>query len=162
MIASDKESMMAQTSEDNAVQSMTYIARYENLADVRDFGGQASETCGLSRDSIYKVELAVDEAFTNIIEHAYGGESQEEIQCTCKIGEDGLTVTLRDCGHPFDPQSVPDPDLDASLEEREPGGLGLFFMRQLMDEVHFSFIPAVAGKGGCNLLTMVKRRENSN
>ena len=154
--------MKAQSSDENTVHSMTYSARYENLEDVRDFVGQAAETCGLSLASIYKVELAVDEAFTNIIEHAYGGESYEEIQCTCKIGEDGLTVTLRDCGRPFDPQSVPDPDLDASLEEREPGGLGLFFMRQLMDEVHFSFIPAVAGKGGCNLLTMVKRRENSN
>ena len=46
MLTSDKESMMAQTSEENAVQSMTYIARYENLADVRDFVGQAAETCG--------------------------------------------------------------------------------------------------------------------
>jgi serine/threonine-protein kinase RsbW len=64
-----------------------------------------------------------------------------------------LTVVLRDKGRFFDPTSVPDPDLQANLEDRTGGGLGLYFMRQLMDEVHFEFTP-----GSGNLLTMVKRK----
>ena len=62
-------------------------------------------------------------------------------------------VTLRDHGRRFDPASVPEPDLHSDLEDRDIGGLGLYFVRKLMDEVCFEFIP-----GSGNLVTMVKRK----
>ncbi len=137
-----------------------FPAVFTSLDEVRSFVANEAELYGLASREVYAVQLAVDEAFTNIVEHAYGGESQEKIECTCQITEEGLIITLRDCGKQFNPLEVPDPNLEADLEEREIGGLGLFFMRQLMDEVSFTFIPQSGDKAGCNLLRMVKRKEH--
>jgi serine/threonine-protein kinase RsbW len=105
---------------------------------------------------VYAVELAVDEACANIIEYGYGGECQEQIECTCYIAPDRLTITLKDCGIYFNPNSVSPPDLKAPLEEREVGGLGLYFIHQLMDEVHYHTLPDETDKRDCNILTLVK------
>ena len=142
-----------------ATQSCTYPARFDRLDDIRDFVGQAAEASGLNPEDIYQVQLAVDEGFTNIVEHAYGGECDKEILCTCQILADGLRITLRDCGQSFDPTSVPDPDLEADLEERQIGGLGLFFIRQMMDEVEFAFISETETGQKCNILKMTKYKQ---
>ena len=105
--------------------------------------------------------MAVDEGFTNIIEHAYGGECQEGIECSCQTNDEGLTITLIDCGRPFNPLEVPEPDLESDLDDRMIGGLGLFFIRQLMDEVSFKFLPKSEGEGECNVLTMIKRKKRT-
>ena len=124
------------------------------MAAISEFVARAAEAAGLDARAVYQVELAVDEACSNIVEHAYGGEGHGDIEVTCRINSDGLTVMLRDYGRPFDPTGVAPPDLHASLEDRDLGGLGLYFMRQLMDEVHFEFTPDSG-----NLLTMVKRKQ---
>ena len=138
----------------NDSQTRTFPGRFDSLADIAEFVTCAAEQVGLDARAVYAVQMAVDEACSNIIEHAYGGENRGAIDCTCRLSDDGLTVTLRDYGRTFNPKKVPDPDLHASLQDRTGGGLGLFFMRQLMDEVHFEFTP-----GSGNLLTMVKRKE---
>jgi serine/threonine-protein kinase RsbW len=132
----------------------TFPARFASLAAVGEFVTHAAEAAGLNARAIYAVQLAVDEACTNIIEHAYGGEGRGDIECTCIVNKNGLTVILRDYGRPFDPTSVPEPDLCASLEDRKVRGLGLYFIRQLMDQVRFEFTPDSG-----NVLTMVKRKE---
>jgi anti-sigma regulatory factor (Ser/Thr protein kinase) len=142
-----------------APQSATFPARFSKLDQVRDFVGRAAEASGLDSGATYQVQLAVDEAFTNIVEHAYGGESDKEILCTCQVVTKGLSILLRDCGQSFDPTSVPDPDLEADLEERQIGGLGLFFIRQMMDEVEFTFTSAPEAGQRCNILKMVKYKE---
>lgn len=153
--------MKNQPCEKNSTRKISLPARFRSLDKVRNFVARAAKECGLESAAIYAVELAVDEAFTNIIEHAYRGESNEKVECTCQIFSDHLKVILRDCGNPFNPLEVPEPDLDASLEERTAGGLGLFFMRNMMDEVDFQFIPGTLKSGGCNILTMIKRRERA-
>lgn len=139
--------------------SIILPARFTSLEQVREFVVQAAEECGMPAKSVFAVELAIDEAFTNIIEHAYGGESQEKIECTCNVLNDRLMVELRDCGIPFRPNGVPEPNLEASLEERKIGGLGMHFMRELMDEVRYSFSDGPDSRKNCNVLTMVKYRE---
>jgi serine/threonine-protein kinase RsbW len=139
--------------------SIILAAQFENLDHVREFVAESAAECGLEPAAIYAVQLAVDEAFTNIVEHAYGGESNEKIECTCQLVGEGLEVTLIDCGKPFDPSLVPGPNLDAELEEREVGGLGLYFIFQLMDEVEFSFTKKLELGKNCNLLRMIKRKE---
>jgi serine/threonine-protein kinase RsbW len=141
------------------VQTVVYPARFENLDHVRDFVAGLAERCGLEPAAVYAVQLAVDEAFSNIIEHAYGGESDETIECTGQISGNELIITLRDCGKSFDPASVPNPDLEAELEEREVGGLGLYFIRQLMDDIQFDFVRHPETGQNCNVLRMVKRKE---
>jgi serine/threonine-protein kinase RsbW len=139
---------------------MVYPAQFENLDHVREFVGAAAQKCGLNASAVYAVQLAVDEGFSNIIEHAYGGECLEKIECKCQLADSGLTVTLRDCGTPFDPSAVPDPDLVAELEERDIGGLGLYFIRQLMDDVEFSFMRDPETGKRCNVLRMRRRKES--
>ena len=75
-----------------------------------------------------------------------------EIECLCIACENGLIVRFHDYGVPFDPQKIPSPDLHTDLAERPVGGLGLYFMRRLMDEVSFEFSPTSIG----NTVTMVK------
>jgi len=139
-------------------QKITLSAQFKNLEELRNFVGRHAIAFKLNEKQVYQVQLAVDEAFTNIVEHAYGGECQEMIECTCRITDQGLEITMQDCGNNFEPAKIPDPDLHAALEEREVGGLGLFFIRQLMDEVEFKFITETEPARKCNLLRMVKRK----
>lgn len=140
-------------------QTVYFPVQFSSLDAVREFVGKAARASGLGDRAVYAVQMAVDEAFSNIIEHAYQGESEDLVECTCETTPSELRISLRDCGNSFDPEVIPDPDIDASLEERDAGGLGLFFMRELMDEVDYRVVPQENGSGSCNLLTMVKRKE---
>jgi serine/threonine-protein kinase RsbW len=131
---------------------LTVGGNLENLASIADFVIKAAQSSGLDEGATFDVQMAVDEACTNIIQHSYGGEGKGEIALRCELTGDDFVVTIRDHGRPFDPECVPAPDLTCSLPERREGMLGLYFMRQLMDEVRFRF----DAKG--NELTMVKRR----
>jgi serine/threonine-protein kinase RsbW len=132
-------------------------AYYDNLDILREYVGRIAADCGMSPKDIYSVELAVDEASTNIIEHAYGGECPKTIDLYCQVTPQALTIILHDHGEPFNPLEVPEPDFDAPLEERDNGGLGLFLMRKLMDEIHFAFV--LGSEISDNTLTMVKLRK---
>jgi serine/threonine-protein kinase RsbW len=137
-----------------------FLAEYKSLDSLSEFIEKAAETCGLSPDTIYHVQVSVDEAFSNIVEHAYEGEQEEDVECLCQITTRALVVILRDHGRPFNPDQVPGPPLDGSLKERKKGGLGLFFMRKWMDEIHFEIRPCEDSIHPCNVLTMVKYKEN--
>jgi serine/threonine-protein kinase RsbW len=104
----------------------------------------------MDTQTVYAVQLAVDEACSNIIEHAYDEQSPGDIHFTCEVTGSRLRLTLRDTGKPFDPSAVPEPDLACALEDRQVGGLGIYIMRKIMDEVHFE-----AGELG-NTLTLTK------
>lgn len=134
----------------------TLPAQIDSLPTIVEFATQAAEIACLNARAIYGVQLAMEEAFSNIVKHAYDNRGDGQVECTLISQHHQLTMILRDYGRPFDPNSVPDPDINASLEDRRLGGLGLYFMRQLMDEVHFEFTPDSG-----NILTMVKRREPS-
>jgi serine/threonine-protein kinase RsbW len=136
------------------MRTATFPGRYENLAEISDFVLEAAKETGLDEKACYAVQTAVDEACSNIIEHAYGGENHGNIVCTVDPSPKGLKVILKDNGKSFNPDEIPDPDLNASLFERKIGGLGLYFMRKFMDEVKFSF----SDEHG-NQLIMFKRKE---
>jgi len=135
-------------------QTVNFPGNYDNLEKIGALVERAAQQAGLDDSACYAVQLAVDEACSNIIEHAYGGEGRGEIQCSTIIHPDNLTVVLRDFGAPFNPDSVPIPNLNQPIEEFEEQGLGLYWMRKLMDEVHFEF---TADQG--NVLTLVKRKK---
>jgi len=95
------------------------------------------ERRGLGKYS-FPLETAVDEASTNVIKHAYGGRGGFfEISCDTQ-GKD-IVISIKDRGKPFDPGSVPQPDVNADLENRKIGGLGIYIMKKMMDEVKYSF-----------------------
>jgi serine/threonine-protein kinase RsbW len=130
-----------------------FPAQYKNLEDMCQFVVQAAKDAGLGESDTCAVELAVDEACSNIIEHAYGVENGGEIECTCETEGDSLTVILRDHGKPFEPERVKMPDITAKVEDRTAGGLGIYMIKKLMDEVRFEAL----GDAG-NLLTLIKRK----
>jgi serine/threonine-protein kinase RsbW len=132
----------------------TFSGRFESLAGIRKFVFQAASDAGFDEKEIYAVELAVDEACSNIIEHSYGGESKGEIECTCNDLKDRLEIILKDDGKPFDPGEVSHPDFSLPLEDLKPRGAGLFLIRNMMDDVNFEF----SQKDG-NVLRMVKRKK---
>ncbi len=125
-------------------------AKVENLSVIADFIATTMRQLGVE-EGIFEVQTAVDEACTNIIQYAYSGKGGT-IAISCELQNDDFVVIIRDSGTPFDPGSIPPPDFEAVLEERRIGGLGIYLMRKLMDDVSYSFD---AKKG--NELTMRKR-----
>lgn len=126
----------------------TFQGSLEQLAELRAFVGETTHTLGGSEDDAFACELACDEAAANVFTHAF--ETQYgKIEFTLWREKDALVLRMHYYGRAFDPSRVADPNLNAPLEDRPVGGLGLYFMRQLMDQVDFQF-DAVNG----NILTM--------
>jgi serine/threonine-protein kinase RsbW len=130
-----------------------FTCSYHNLEKISDYVTEYAKQAGLNTTDTYAVQLAVDEASTNIIEHGYGMECPNRIDITCDIQENGLKVVIYDDAEPFDPDSIPEPEINVPLEEIKPRGLGIYLMRQMMDEVHYQSSP---DKG--NTLTLIKHR----
>ncbi len=118
---------------------LTVDSRLKNLATIADFVVEAAQAADLNEKATFEVQMAVDEACTNVIKHSYRGEENGKIALCCRRAEDNFVVTIRDYGQPFDPGAIPPPDTTCGLAERCNGGLGLYFMRRLMDEVCFHF-----------------------
>lgn len=131
----------------------TFPARFEFLDEIRNLVAEVASEGGFSDKEVYSLQLAADEAASNIIEHAYAGVSNASFDITCDIDRDEIIITMRDTGKPFDPSKVKQPNLKANLSERQIGGLGMYLMRKLMDDVHYE-----ANSRTGNLLTMIKRR----
>jgi len=133
--------------------TLTIPGRYDRLEQIAKFIEQAGQAAGLDEVAVCRCQLAVDEACTNIIEHGYEGEDRGEIELVCSPGEGELVITISDQAQKCNPDAVPEPTLNASLEEMQIGGLGLYFMRQVMDKVDHYY------EDGTNRLVLVKRRE---
>jgi serine/threonine-protein kinase RsbW len=124
----------------------------ENLALIREFvsliGGQA----GLNESEVANIELAVDEACANVIEHAYGNDVSKEVVVRAVFDDSELSILVEDSGRGFDPGNVVQEELEQLISKHKSGGLGLRLIRRLMDEVHYEIVP-----GKKNELLMKKR-----
>ena len=122
-------------------------AESENLDIIRKFISGIAANMGFTEDDIYQIELAVDEACANIINHAYDGheEGGKEplINVTVRSKPDRIEITIADRGIGFDPQTIQSPDMEAYLRDKRRGGLGVHLIRTLMDDVHFRMKPGV-------------------
>jgi serine/threonine-protein kinase RsbW len=136
------------------MESLTLPATLDSLARISEFITDATARVGLDEHAAWQVQLAVDEAATNVIQHGYDQGIPGKIELSWRQDGPSLVVALRDYGRRFDPENVPAPDITSPLEERQAGGLGIFLMGRLMDSVQFEFDDE---RG--NLLTMTKRLE---
>lgn len=129
------------------IKTLTILGQYSQIRQLCEFVAAGAREAGLSEDAVFHVELCCDEAATNIIEHAYGGEDVGDIVVEYAITTEAFTISLYDNGRSFEPSAVPEPDLpgenatadDTAVDNLKVGGLGIHFMRNLMDEVHYSF-----------------------
>ena len=124
----------------------------QSLPLVNEWIEQCCEEAGLGLDWIMKFQLVIEEMVSNVIFYAYDPQQQEaaiELRFTWEAGT--VSILLRDWGKPFDPTAKEDPDITLSVDDRPIGGLGIFMVKQLMDEVRYERV------GSSNLLTLQKR-----
>jgi anti-sigma regulatory factor (Ser/Thr protein kinase) len=127
-------------------------ALLEHVPLAIEFVTKSARMVQLDDQELYQLQLAVDEACANVVEHAYQGAEPGDMEIACFVDDQEFTIQVRDWGRGFDPDNVLEPDVDAPLERRTLGGLGLFLVRQVMDRVEFTFDPE---RG--NELLMVKK-----
>lgn len=124
----------------------------ENLSLIREFVAKVGLQAGMSEIDISKIELAVDEACANVIEHAYGNDKTQEVLVRANVDEEKITFHIIDTGIGFDPTQVKQEELEKLIEKRRSGGLGMRLIKTLMDEIQYEIIP-----GQKNELRMVKK-----
>lgn len=131
-----------------------FKGRYDQVAELCGLVSTEAQKAGFDDDEVFRIELACDEACTNIVQHAYGGEDVGEITLILEQSKNVFMIILKDKGRVFDPDEVPKPKVPSNpnnVDELKIGGLGIHFMRSIMDEISFS----IDGTGH-NKLVMVK------
>lgn len=113
-------------------------AQMENLELLMDFFRTFAKQSDFSSEQLMKIELAFEEVVVNVINYAYPQDDVRDVEVIWeKSDKDRLRVTVIDDGIPFDPLEKEDPDVYATLEERQIGGLGVFLAKQMMDEIRY-------------------------
>ncbi len=123
--------------------TLTIPGRYDKIQQACQFVAAGAAQAGLDDTAVFHVELACDEACTNVIEHAYGTEDAGNIRISWEVKASRFVITIHDNGRAFDPDEVPAPVTDEIANDAADfprvGGLGVHFMRKLMDEVRYKF-----------------------
>ena len=132
-------------------QTLRTKAELDNLTLIRHFVEERATALGADPSVVADLSLAVTEATTNVMVHGYRGQPGV-IEIEIKRKGNSLVIRLCDEAPPFDPGTVPPPDLTLPLEKRPLGGLGIYLISQLMDDVAHR----VTSQGG-NELVLVKR-----
>jgi len=132
--------------------SCTIEADINAIPNVSVVLDQTMRANGFAEEEILDTQLAVEEAITNIIRHGYAG-TYGEILITCRTTHGHSEVQIEDSAPPFNPLSIPDPDISDNIEDRKIGGLGVFLIRQVMDEVVYRY------ESGKNILVLIKKKK---
>ena len=123
----------------------------ENLDTVTAFVDERLEKVGCSMKSQMQIDLAVEEIFINIAKYAYKPDKgRATVRVEVKYDPVQVKITFLDHGKPYDPLAKEDPDVTLSADDRPVGGLGIFMVKQSMDDVIYEY------KDGANILTLVK------
>ena len=125
-------------------------SRTERLIDVRTFIANAAMVYGFGEEDVNNITLAVDEACTNIIKHAYNFDANKNIDVDVVLNGNKFEIVISDNGKFFDPDAVPTPNMKEYIAQHRRGGLGMYLMKRVMDSVEFSF------QANRNTLRMVK------
>ena len=128
----------------------------ENLSMIRDFVRSIGTQSGMSDMDVARLELAVDEACSNVMEHAYNSDTTKEVSIRATVDDTAVQIWVIDTGKGFDPAAVKQSKLEELISAKRTGGLGMQLMKSFMDEVHYEMVPGVK-----NELKMVKRFKNS-
>ncbi len=136
----------------NSEYQLRIPSRTDNLELIREFVTKVAQKVGFNEDDVGKIELACDEACTNVIKHAYSQKNgKQSLDILIKIDYDKFTLIVTDHGKGFDPQKIKLPEMKEYLAELQVGGLGIYLMKTLMDEVDYKIEPGVK-----NQVRMVK------
>jgi anti-sigma regulatory factor (Ser/Thr protein kinase) len=142
--------MSEQNHKGNAA-AVTIGNRVEEIGVVAEFARDFGARHHLSSAVVHDLCVAFDEALSNIVKYGYGDDARHEISVAIRIAGSDVVAEIVDDGVPFDPLAAPAPRLEGKIDERPIGGLGIYLMRKLMDDVRY------ARRGDRNVLTMTKR-----
>jgi serine/threonine-protein kinase RsbW len=120
---------------------LTVKSKTENLSIIRDFIKTTTAEAGVASDVVENIILAVDEACTNIIKHAYKSFPDGELIIKTKSTLSRFVVSITDYGQSFEPDTIPEPDLQKYYRQKRVGGLGMYLMKTLMDDVKYVSFP---------------------
>jgi anti-sigma regulatory factor (Ser/Thr protein kinase) len=126
-------------------------ARVENLRRVMESVSNCARVQDFDQKKIQKIELAVEEALVNIFNYAYPA-GPGEVEVNCRADHDHFLIEIIDSGIPFDMTSLPDPDLTANVDDREIGGLGIYLIKKMVDEVRYD------RESGRNILSLTLKK----
>ncbi len=132
--------------------TLTVPASTESLEAVRRFVADWGLAAHLPERTVEQVTLAVDEACTNVVKHAYRGRPGQTLEVGVSVDADRFTISIRDTGTAFEPLEYHQPDLRQAVAARRRGGLGVHLMRRLMDRVEYHT------QGNVNEVRLVKYR----
>ena len=121
------------------------------LAQLHAVVGQFCRRRAIHPDIEFKIDLALEEVFTNIVRHGYDDSRPHEIVIRLKSDRDRVRISVEDDGRHFNPLLAPAVDVTAALAERRVGGLGIHLVRRLLDQVRYQRRP------GGNQLILIKR-----
>ena len=121
------------------------------ISKLNQFFEEIGEEFSLSPAIVFNLTLVLEEAVVNVINYAYPKEEHESIYLSARLHEGSIVLVLTDTGVEFDPTLAPEADITLSAEERPIGGLGIFLIRQIMNEVKYERID------GKNILTLEKK-----
>jgi len=132
--------------------SISVQASTEHLSDVREFVARYATNLGFKDQDIADIRLAVDEAYTNIIKHSYKNDENKSVDINLGYDTDEFWISLMDTGNAFDPSNYKKPNLRKKIKQKKRGGVGVYLIKQLMDEVEY------LQKGSKNEIRMIKKR----
>ena len=122
----------------NSVHTLSIPSSTRYLGQVRRFVEMHARDADLADEAIEQFKIAVDEACTNVIKHAYKGDDTQQIDLAVIVEDDRVTVRIRDAGRSFQQEFYTSPDIFELAESRRAGGFGVHIMRSLMDRVEYS------------------------
>jgi len=120
-----------------ATYKITVQASTEKLSEVRDFVARHAAACGFNNRKVADIRLAVDEAYTNIIKHAYKNKLKKSVDIELGYDDTEFWISLKDTGQAFEPSNYQKPDIRQKIKEKKRGGVGVYLIRKLMDEVEY-------------------------
>lgn len=121
------------------------------ISKLNQFIEEIGEEFSLAPDLVFNLTLVMEEAVVNVINYAYPKEDHEKIYVSARLHEGSIIMVIADNGKEFDPTLAPEADITLSAEERPIGGLGIFLIRNIMNEVKYERIE------GRNILTLEKK-----
>lgn len=124
--------------------------RLEDLDVLCEHLASFCEECGIAKRQKFEINLAMDELFTNIINHGFDDEIEHQIHVTCRKKGKTVIITIMDDGVPFNPVEAPQPDLNCTFSDREIGGLGIHLIKAYIDQIDYR------RDADANVLTLTK------
>ena len=125
---------------DGAIHDTLELSLVNDLKEIGTAAEKIDAFCeaqGLPPQIAYAINLSIDEILTNTISYGYDDDAEHLIELSFRVEDETLVVVIVDDGRPFDSSLSREPDVEATLEERALGGLGLFLVQQMMDDVAY-------------------------